>query len=146
MKYHLVRTHGQEFDDYFPCKQCKLSCSTQELLEKHVKESHIESDDGNHTCQKCNMIFKGQGAYIIHYKTKHNNTLPPEFDGFKKYYCEQCGIPFLSEKDYKNHSQIVHEKIKKKKKQVCLPCPHCSRTFDRSRKLNSHIENAHKND
>lgn len=145
---HRAEKHDDKLEHIkvFKCTKCPRLFHSQKKRDQHVTRTHSDLATGDHTCTICNdnMVFKGQGAYILHYKSKHGNKLPPEFEDHEKFPCPECGVFFIRETALNRHIQVVHEKtVKRNKKQTCLQCPHCDKTFDRSRKLNSHLQQVH---
>lgn len=88
-------SHGTE--DGFRCTECDLTFTSQEKLDKHIKDSHPieETPAETYKCEICNEEYTDEGGMIA-CKRKHPT-------------CPVCGKQFQTKKQLMSHKKNDHE-------------------------------------
>jgi KRAB domain-containing zinc finger protein len=80
------------------CIQCFKVCSTQNMLDRHMKKPHREKSP----CPECGLMMSPK-ALKCHFTLVHRTDKVP---------CDECNDSFVSDKSLKKHKNIRHFKIK----------------------------------
>ena len=100
---------------FYSCKLCTYTFQTEDRLNTHIKEIHIQ----NSVFPKCEKKLTFFGKLEISFS------------------CEYCDKQFKFEKDMQNHIKSVHE-------QIYFACDKCLHYFSDYTLLNNHMKVFHK--
>ena len=128
------------------CQKCDKTFDSGWDFNKHSHNgSKEEPKVEKYFCDQCGRDFESSAGWRHHYRHKHK-SLPPELlkedmttpEG--SFMCELCSKIFISEFLLKHHIRVSHSKkqelVQKKKKcdGAVRNCPHCDKTFSRSKR------------
>jgi activator of 2-hydroxyglutaryl-CoA dehydratase len=123
----------------FPCNidNCKYKAATAYNLEKHVRNSHYNTQ---FPCTKCDYVARQSGNLQNHMRRKHPEIESPKKEKVKKTerVCrnKNCKKVFSSGDDRVNHEKRVHKMYRHQ-------CPHCWKSFVRVLHLKQHVDRDH---
>lgn len=116
------RTHND-----LKCTFCLKTFCQKTKLKYHYQLKHGHQDF--YKCTICFQRFVIKGRLLDHIKLKHN--------GVSKIKCKVCNTPFLYWKNYQNHFEKVHAKIKQEDE---FKCGFCDFSTNVKFKLQYHVE------
>ena len=82
-------------------------------------------------CNYCDKKFESQSRlrrHKIHYHSEASKD---------KYYCDKCGLDFISRENLNTHKRLKHRKTGQHF------CTKCNKEFDNGQLLNSHVRKLH---
>lgn len=124
---HCKKVHKCKPKPKFQCNICKKRFSTKALVNKHVKEVHL---DKKYVCdvESCGKTFKSKRGKQGHMELHVTNG---------KYKCEICGKTFGTMQTLTNHKS-THSDEKP------YPCQFCGTTFKRTNEVSRHLNSCEK--
>ncbi|XP_035897030.1 protein suppressor of hairy wing isoform X2 [Anopheles stephensi] len=128
MERHLSSIHSES--DAFPCCYCNAKCSTQEILDEHLK-THDEGKP--YACMACGKDFTRRYHLDRHEKHTKCGIVPKEVEVLP---CEVCGKEFTRIDNLREHLRSHMGQGARKRD---YQCPYCSKSFYGSSLLNIHI-------
>uniref|UniRef100_A0A182RXB1 C2H2-type domain-containing protein n=1 Tax=Anopheles funestus TaxID=62324 RepID=A0A182RXB1_ANOFN len=128
MERHLSSIHSDS--DTFPCCYCNAKCSTQTILEEHLK-THDEGKP--YACMACGKDFTRRYHLDRHEKHTKCGMVPKEVEVLP---CEVCGKEFTRIDNLREHLRSHMGQGARKRD---YQCPYCSKSFYGSSLLNIHI-------
>ncbi|CAH0403856.1 unnamed protein product [Chilo suppressalis] len=122
-----VERHMNSHFGNYVCKECGTGFVTQQRLNMHVKNKHIE---GSYTCEICKKVFTTLPKRNNHVATVHNMA--------KRFKCTKCSERFT---EYiKRHRHMVQQHGVTPSLYNCTLCDKC---FDRRHNLSNHMRRYH---
>ena len=140
LRKHLENIHGILVDKPFPCKNCKLSFSSEVALKIHL-EKH-ENHKKEFSCSLCNTVFASEVHLKRHIGTIHNT-------GEVEKTCGKCGKTFNRSDNLRRHKLEVHRTSSSfnlaycEKSQRPWECNLCEEYFKRKEALEDHHQSVH---
>ncbi|XP_052901745.1 protein suppressor of hairy wing [Anopheles moucheti] len=128
MERHLSSIHSES--DAFPCCYCNAKCSTQTILDEHLK-THDEGKP--YACMACGKDFTRRYHLDRHEKHTKCGMVPKEVEVLP---CEVCGKQFTRIDNLREHLRSHMGQGARKRD---YQCPYCSKSFYGSSLLNIHI-------
>uniref|UniRef100_A0A182MH10 C2H2-type domain-containing protein n=1 Tax=Anopheles culicifacies TaxID=139723 RepID=A0A182MH10_9DIPT len=128
MERHLSSIHSES--DAFPCCYCNAKCSSQAILDEHLK-THDEGKP--YACMACGKDFTRRYHLDRHEKHTKCGMVPKEVEVLP---CEVCGKEFSRIDNLREHLRSHMGQGARKRD---YQCPYCSKSFYGSSLLNIHI-------
>ncbi|XP_076232849.1 uncharacterized protein LOC143178203 [Calliopsis andreniformis] len=143
LRAHMI-IHNK--DKVVMCKLCSVYLSSQEALETHQKNIHLQ----DYVCNICGKRVKSRKALHnhqnVHAAAKYKCTMCPnvyktsqilkehllKHEGIRKYKCSVCGKSFGQQSHLAAH-MAVHSEIR-------YHCPGCSKAFNRHDNMKIHTK------
>uniref|UniRef100_A0A182N6N8 C2H2-type domain-containing protein n=1 Tax=Anopheles dirus TaxID=7168 RepID=A0A182N6N8_9DIPT len=125
---HIGSIHSES--DAFPCCYCNAKCSTQAVLDEHLK-THDEGKP--YACMACGKDFTRRYHLDRHEKHTNCGMVPKEVDVMP---CEVCGKQFTRIDNLREHLRSHMGQGARKRD---YQCPYCVKSFYGSSLLNIHI-------
>uniref|UniRef100_A0A182QZL6 C2H2-type domain-containing protein n=1 Tax=Anopheles farauti TaxID=69004 RepID=A0A182QZL6_9DIPT len=125
---HISSIHSES--DAFACCYCNAKCSTQQILDEHLK-THDEGKP--YACMACGKDFTRRYHLDRHEKHTNCGMVPKEVEVMP---CEVCGKQFTRIDNLREHLRSHMGQGARKRD---YQCPYCVKSFYGSSLLNIHI-------
>ena len=113
-------------DDDLICDICNAIYKTQDGLENHIKQNHV-----NYKCGDCKKSLTGLYNMKRHIKLVHEEKKPPAYS------CSFCAARFMTKQGMKKHILSTHEGVKP------FECDVCHSKFSQGHGLKKHKASFH---
>ncbi|XP_050072244.1 protein suppressor of hairy wing [Anopheles maculipalpis] len=128
MERHISSIHSES--DSYPCCYCNAKCSSQTILDEHLK-THDEGKP--YACMACGKDFTRRYHLDRHEKHTKCGIVPKEVEVLP---CEVCGKEFTRIDNLREH---LRSHLGQGARKRDYQCPYCSKSFYGSSLLNIHI-------
>ncbi|GFO29926.1 Zinc finger protein [Plakobranchus ocellatus] len=127
-RYLLLHEKSHDADHLkpFPCNFCERRFSSQYMLNKHEKTSHISRREIK--CHLCKKVFK-RNENLTRHMLSHS--------GVKNFQCPECGVGFTEKGSLTRHFKAQHQQLRPHS------CPICRRAFTRKALVRKHMQRFH---
>ena len=115
------------------CQRCKFIGLTDEEVENHVQNRHIEAT-------KCSLCGEGFAITKYHGLSEHIKTHHPD----QAVKCDQCSYVFLSDHQLQVHVKRSHSKATSlRNRTMSVKCTMCDEVFRRQLTMENHLIRYH---